>query len=228
MPSTAGRFDAASDRVSYTGATPPPDTATGISFTCWASLAVDLNDNSSLWRLWSSVFGTRVNMATATNGETPALFSAGNTGGVVAPLSLVVDTWRAVGCAISGTTGTIRIAPADLSAALSASGTVSGGATAAGFTLGGRDTGDSTEWFNGRIAYPRVWAGLLDGAEMLTEWASLTPVRGSGLWGAWELPSLADVSGNGRNLTAGTTPLTAEAGPPITSGSATRFLPFFS
>lgn len=227
MAGTAGRFDAASDRVSYTGATPPPDTATGVSFTCWAYLSVDRNDFSAIWRLWSAVLGTRVNMATGSSGETPGLFSAGNTGGVIAPLPLVVGTWRAVGCAISGTTGTIRIAPADLSAVLSNSGTVSGGATAAGFTLGGRDTSDSSEWFNGRIAYPRIWAGLLDGAEMLAEWSSLVPVRGSGMWGAWELPSLADVSGNGRNLTAGSTALSAEDGPPITTGAAARFLPFF-
>lgn len=226
--STAGRFDLASDRVSYVGGTAPPDTATGISFTCWAFLSVDRDDFSALWRLWSAALGTRVNLATASSGETPGLFSPGNTGGVIAPIPLVVGTWRALGCAVNATTGIIRIAPADLSGVLSTSGGVSGGATAAGFTLGGRDTSDPDEWFNGRIAYPRVWAGELDGAEMLTEWSSLAPVRGAGLWGAWELPSLTDVSGNGRDLTAGSTALSTEDGPPIASGGATRFLPFFS
>lgn len=225
--STAGRFDAATDRVSYTGGTAPPDTATGVSFTCWAYLSVDRNDFSALWRLWSAAMGTRVNLATGGSGETPCLFSPGNTGGVVAPSPLVVGAWRALGCTVTGTAGVIRIAPPDLSAAQSASGAVSGGATAAGFTLGGRDTGDSSEWFNGRIAYPRLWAGALDSAEMLTEWSSLTPIRSSGLWGAWELPSLLDVSGNGRHLTAGSTALSTEGGPPIASGAATRFLPFF-
>lgn len=224
--STAGRFDAASDRVSYTGGTAPPDTATGVSFTCWANLSVDRDDFSTIWRLWSAALGTRVNLATGSSGETPCLFSPGDS--VIGALPLIVNGWRALGAAISGATGTIRVAPADLSAVLSASGGVSGGATAAGFTLGGRDTSDSDEWFNGRIAYPRLWAGELDGAEMLTEWSSLAPVRSAGLWGAWELPSLTDVSGNGRDLTAGSTALSTEDGPPIASGAATRFLPFFS
>jgi hypothetical protein len=99
---------------------------------------------------------------------------------------------------------------------------VSGGATAAGFTFGGRDTSDATEWFNGRIAYPRLWASTMTQSEMLAEWASTMPVRSS-QWGAYALSGvgdLADVSGNGRNLTAGSTAVTTEAGPPIDAVAA--------
>lgn len=222
----AARFDAATDRISYTGGTAPPDTSTGIAFTCWAYLSVDQNDFSAIFRLWSAALGTRVNLATSANGETPGLFSAGNTGGVNSPMSLVVNTWRAVGCSITGTTGDIFCADATLSTVQTASGTVSGGSVAGGFTFGGRDTSDATEWFNGRIAYPRLWSTTMTQAEMLTEWASTTPVRSSGLWGAYALSGvgdLADVSGNARHLTAGSTAVTTETGPPIDSPAALPF-----
>lgn len=226
--STSGRVAAVTQRVSYTGGTAPPDTATGMAFTCWVRLRVDRNDFSAIFRMWSAVLGTRVNFATGAGGETPGLFSSGNTGGVISPLPLVVDVWRAIGCSISGTTGVIRAAPDTLTPVSSASGTVSGGATAAGFTLGGRDTSDTAEWFNGAIAYPRLFPTVMSEAEMLAEWASLTPVR-SDAWAGWALPSLVDQTGQGRNLTAGSVPLGSEDGPPIDvdTAAAARFLAFF-
>lgn len=226
----AARFDAATDRISYTGGTAPPDTSTGLAFTCWAYLSVDRNDFSAIVRLWSAALGTRVNLATGADGETPGLFSSGNTGGVNSPMVLAANTWRALGCSITGTTGSIFCADATLSTVQTASGTVSGGAAAAGFTFGGRDTADATEWFNGRIAYPRLWSSTMTQAEMLTEWASTTAVRSSGLWAAYALSGvgdLADVSGNARNLTAGSTAVTTEAGPPIDSVATLPSRPLF-
>jgi len=223
----ACRFDAASDRISYLGATPPPDTATAFGFTCWAYLSVDLNDFSTILRLHAASGGTtRLTVATGTSGETPCLFTPGNTGGVISPMALVVGQWRAIGVSTSGTTGTIYVASADLATVQSASGTVSGGATPTGFTFGGRSSSDATEWFNGRVAYPRLWSATLTQAEMLTEWASTTPVRSSGLWSAYALSGvgdLADVSGNARDLTAGSTAVTTEPGPPIDPVTALPF-----
>lgn len=214
----AARFNAANDRISYLGAGAPPDTATGFSFTCWAYLSSDLNTNSTLLRLHAASGGsTRLTFATAGDGTTPALFSIGNGGGVVSPLAMVVGQWRALGFSCTGTSGTIRAAGVDggLLSVSSATGTVSGGSTATGFTLGGRSSSDATEIFDGRIAYPRLWSSTMTQAEMIAEWASTSAVRASGLWGAYELPNLADLSGNGRNLTAGASSADAEPGPPI-------------
>jgi hypothetical protein len=230
---TAARFDVASDRISYTGGTATPDTLTGISFSCWAYLSVDRNDFSTIFRLYSAALGTRLNLATGSNGTTPALYSPGNTSGVVSPSSFAGSDWLPLACSVTSTTGSIFASNATLTASTSASGTVSGGATAAKFTLGGRDTDDATEWFNGRIKYPRMWSTTMTLAEAETEWASTTPVRTSNLWGAWVVsgPSdLSDISGNGRNLTAGSTAVTAEAGPPIDPpdfAKGAQFLSFF-
>lgn len=229
---TAARFDAANDRISYTGGTAAPDTSTGMSFSCWAYLSVDRDDFSTIFRLYSSVFGTRVTMATGSGGVVPALYSPGNTGGVISSGSFTVGNWLPIACSITGTTGTIYTSDAALSSTTSDSGTVSGGATAQGFTLGGRDPGDASEWFNGRIKWPRLWATTMTLSEAQAEWASATPVKASP-WGAYVLSGpgdLSDVSGNGRNLTAGSSAVTAEAGTPIDPPDfayGAQFLAFF-
>jgi hypothetical protein len=97
-------------------------------------------------------------------------------------------------------------------------GQVSGGSAPDGLTLFGRSSGDATEWFNGGLAYVRVWSAVLSQAEIEAEWASSTIVRTSGVWANWPLlTDLTDISGNGRNLTAGTTALSTEDDPPLGS-----------
>lgn len=228
---TAARFDAATDRISYTGGTAAPDTTTGMSFTCWAHLSVDRDDFSTIVRFYSAAFGTRVTFCTASNGITPALYSPGNTAGVLSTAVFTPGNWLALGISITGTTGTIYTANATLTTTTNQSGTVSGGSATQGFTLGGRDPNDATEWWNGRIKYPRVWSTTMTLAEAQSEWASPTPVRTSNLWGAWVLSGpgdLSDTSGNGRNLTAGSTAVTAEAGPPIDPPDFAKGAQFFS
>jgi len=215
----ASRSDVATDRISWTGGAAPPDTATGMALTCWAKLSVDRNDFSTFFRLHAASGGTtRLTFATGSSGETPGLFTPGNTSGVIAPSALVVDGWRPMGVSCTGTTGTIYIASADLGTVQSASGTVSGGATATAFTFFGRSSSDATEWFNGCLAYARLWGATMTQDEMIAEWASGTPVKATSLWGAWMVPGqsdLTDVSGNARHLTAGSTALSTEQGPPI-------------
>lgn len=232
---TAARFDAANDRISYTGPATPPDTTTGMAFTCWAYLSVDLNDFSTIIRMHAASGGTtRMTLATGSSGETPCIFTPGNTSGVISPMPLVVGTWRAVGVSCTGTSGSIYVASADLSTVQTSSGTVSGGSAVTGFTLAGRAPADSSEWLNGRLKYPRLWSATMTQSEMLAEWGSTTPVRSTSLWGAWVLSGpgdLSDVSGNGRDLTAGSTPVTAEGGPPIdpaASAAGAQFMSFFA
>lgn len=218
------RADAASDRCSYT-ASAPPSPATAFTVTMWARLRVDRDDFSTMMRLHSSSGGsTTVNITTGSSGTTPIVVSPGNTGGIVGSDALAVDTWRmiAVTCAGTGATDSKIYTKTIGGSTNVATGEVSGGAAPDGLTLFGRSAGDSTEWFNGGLAYVRVWSAVLSQADIEAEWASATVVRTSGLWANWPLATnLNDISGNGRNLTAGSTALSTEDDPPLgVSGTA--------
>ncbi|MDX2702150.1 hypothetical protein PV350_04725 [Streptomyces sp. PA03-6a] len=212
------RADQASDRVSYT-ASAPPAPATAFTATFWARLRVDLDTFSTMLRLHSSSGGsTSINIATGSSGTTPVVVSPGNTSGIIGTDSLAVDTWRMLAVTVAGTGATDgKIYTKTIGGSTNvATGQVSGGGTPDGLTLFGRSAGDAGEWFNGGLAYVRVWSAVLSQAEIEAEWASTTIVRTSGVWANWPLlTNISDISGNGRNLVAGTTALSTEDDPPI-------------
>lgn len=216
------RADQANDRVSYT-ASAPPAPATAFTATFWARLRVDLDTFSTMMRLHSASGGTTtVTVASNSSGTVPAVFSPGNTGGIVGSDALVVDQWRMIAVSISGTGATGgRMYTRTVGGSTNVStGQVSGGSVPDGLTLFGRSPSDSSEWFNGSLAHVRVWSAVLTQSEIEAEWASTTPVRTAGLWAAWPLATdLTDTSGNGRTLTAGLTALTVEDDPPITAST---------
>jgi hypothetical protein len=212
------RADQATDRVSYT-ASPPPAPATAFTVCFWARLRVDRDDFSTMLRLHSSSGGsTTVNLATGSSGTTPVVVSPGNTGGIVGADALAVDTWRMIAVTIAGTGATGgKIYTKSIGGSTNVvTGQVSGGATPDGITLFGRSVGDATEWFNGGLAYVRIWSAVLSQAEIEAEWASATIVRTSGVWANWPmLTNILDISGNGRHLSAGSTALSTEDDPPL-------------
>ncbi|MGB3443905.1 MAG: LamG-like jellyroll fold domain-containing protein [Actinophytocola sp.] len=217
----AVRFDAATDRISYTGGAPNP--TAGLTVTAWAYVSVDQNDYATICRLYNG--GTAATFATSGDGlGGPNYFTVGGT--LTSATGFVVGQWRKVAISCTGTSGAVYVAaPAGVTEV--DTGTVAGVAAPNAVTLAGRATADSSEWWNGRLAHVRVWTVALSQAEIEAEWASATPVRTSGLWAAWPLAvhtDLTDVSGNGRHLTAGSTATTTEADPPIavdTTGTAT-------
>lgn len=217
------RSDQASDRVSYS-ADPPPAPSTAFTATFWVRLRVDRDDFSTMMRLHSSSgSSTTVTMTTTSSGATPIVASAGNPSGISGTDVLVVDEWRMIAVTIAGTgatDGTMYTRVVGGSTNVS-TGEVSGGSTPTGLTLFGRSASDATEWFNGGLAYVRIWSAVLSQAEIEAEWASATTVRTTDLWADWPLlTDINDVSGNGRHLTAGSTSLTTEDDPPI-AGSGT-------
>lgn len=222
------RFDAASDRISYSGSN-PPDPASGFTILGWAMVVVDNNDNSTLARLHASSGGsTSANIATDSDGTTgPNYFTGG--GSISSSTGLPVGQWRKWAATCTGTNGNLY-ASTVAGPTEADSGTVSGAATPTGITLGGRSSGDSSEWFNGRLAYVRLYSAVLSQSEIEAEWASATSVRTSNLWAHWPLTTasdLNDASGNGRHLVAGTTSVTTEDGPPISVPTKTGFMMFF-
>lgn len=218
----AVRFDAATDKVSYTGGVPNP--SSGFTFTAWVYNAVDLNANATYARLWTGG-STTATFATGVDGTSgPSYFTGG--GSISATTGTPVGQWRKIAFTCTGTSGKVYAAtPGGVTEVVS--GTVSGTASPTSITLGGRSTTDDSEWWNGRIANARLWSAVLTQAEIEAEWAADTAVRTAGLWADWQVPTAADLtdhSGNGRHLVAGSTAVTTEAGPPLAeahSGSVT-------
>lgn len=211
------RFDAATDRISITTALPNP--ADGITLTAWAYVSVNTGTNATLARLWTDAGATTsVTFATDSDGLSgPGYFTGG--GSVVATTNFVVGSWRKVAFTRSSTTGHVYVATVG-GVTEHVSGTVGGAANPAGLTLGGRSPVDGSEFFNGRLAYVRVWSGQLDQTQVEAEWASTSPVVASGIWADWPLTvatDLTDHSGNGRDLIAGSTSVTTEDDPPLTA-----------
>jgi hypothetical protein len=213
------RFDAASDRISFSGSMFA--VGSGFTITAWAYVSVDTDANATFARLHASSGGSTIaTWATGSDGLSgPNYFTGG--GSVSNATNMAVGAWRKIAISCSGTTGKSYVATVG-GATEADSGTVSVG-TPDGITLGGRAPADSSEWFNGRLAYVRVWAAELTQTEIETEWASTTPVRTANLWANWPLTDstdLTDHSGNGRTLSAGSTAVSTEADPPL-GGSVT-------
>lgn len=219
----AVRFDTATDKISVTSSI--ADISAGLTLTGWVYVSVDTNANATFARLWAAGGATTsATFATDVDGLAgPAYFTGG--GSVVATTGLAVGAWRKVAFTRSGTTGHVYVATVG-GATEHVSGTVGGATGPTGLTLGGRSPTDDTESFNGRLAYVRVWTSQHSQAQVEAEWASTTPVVTSGLWADWPLATAADLtdhSGNGRDLTAGSTSVTTEDGPPL-AGEVTGVL----
>ena len=213
------RFDAASDRISFAGSMFA--VGSGFTITAWAWVSVDTDANATFARLHASSGGSTIaTWATGSDGLSgPNYFTGG--GSVSNSTNMAVGAWRKIAISCSGTTGKSYVNTVGGTTEVD-SGTVGVG-TPDGITLGGRAPADSSEPFNGRLAHVRIWTAELSQSEIEAEWASSTPVRTSGLWASWPLTDstdLTDHSGNGRNLTAGTTAVSTEADPPL-SGSVT-------
>ena len=213
------RFDAASDRISFAGTMFA--VGSGFTITAWAWVSVDTDANATFARLHASSGGSTIaTWATGSDGLSgPNYFTGG--GSVTNSTNMAVGAWRKIAISCSGTTGKSYVNTIGGTTEVD-SGTVGVG-TPDGITLGGRAPADSSEPFNGRLAYVRVWTAELTQTEIETEWASTTPVRTSNLWANWPLTDstdLTDHSGNGRNLSAGSTAVSTEADPPL-SGSVT-------
>jgi hypothetical protein len=227
----AVRFDSASDRCTWTGTAPTP--SSGLTITAWVYTSVDRDDFSTMIRLHSSTGATtNINVAMDSSGLLPCVFTSG--GSSTGPQALSVGTWARIAVTITGTTSTIYVALDAAGATQSQVGTVGANAGVSpdsGYTIGGRSAVDSAEWFNGRIADLRLWSTVLTQAEIESEWASVVPVRTSLLFADYPLPTAGDLldhSGNGRHLSAGSTAVTTEGDPPISTtvtGTAAATLP---
>lgn len=207
----AARSDAASDRVNLASA----PTITALTVAAWVKLAVDLDAFSTICRLHSSGGGsTCLVLGMKGNGTQPAVFSPSNPTGVVGS-DLVVGVWTYVGFALAGSAVSLYVGttPGTL---VKTTGTVAPGAAPDALTWFGRHAGDADEWLNASVAYARVWQAALSDVEMAAESLASANVRTANAFEHWPFTAAA-LTGviNGLNLSAGTTPLTADTDPPL-------------
>lgn len=216
--SFAVRFDAATDQLELAaGLSTDP-----ITVTAWVRNQTANASGTFFRQRAGATVATFCASAGGLNG--PQLSTTGGTAGPFIPGvgdALPIGGWRRVGFTISGTGSnncTCYWGDADPATSLqSVAGTVAVG-TGTGTSVGGRGGGDNSESWGGDIAFMRVWAATLTGAEMKTELASRDVVVTSGIWAHWALQGaldLTDHSGNGRGLSVGSTSVTTVSGPPI-------------
>lgn len=211
----ATRFDAASDRATYSGGSgAPPTPSAGWAASWWAYISTDMNTFATMLRLWAG--GTVLNLAMGGSGTAPGAFTGGGTVEIDAQCS--VGSWYYLGYTVSGSTATVYVF--DDTGALfdSATGSIGGG-TPTGLTVGGRDASDPDEWFNGRISRMRIWSATRTQAELAAEQFSDDPVITANLWEHYRLTGAGDLTGaaGGHDLTAGSTATTTEDDPPLSS-----------
>lgn len=217
----AVRFDASTDRLHYIGTLPNP-AATGLTILGWWRVRVDVNNYQTYYRT-SGADGTPTIHSIATDFSEIDVNVYTPTGFIENTYLNSVDEWIAIAVVDTGAGVTQYVRPADGST-LTNSGSVASGAPGQ-ICIGGRSQNDSSETLNGNAAYVRIFAGSLTQAQVEAEWNSSTPLITSSLFADYPLLTAADIrdhSGNGRHLTAGSTPVTTEDGPPIVS-HRTRF-----
>jgi len=209
----AVRFDAATDRLSYTGgAGNPPDPP--YSVLLWVRIVVDSGTDTSLYRRYTSGGSSRGQIATSGNGLDLFWFPSGHD----FEYSLTVAEFHRI-CAVVDSGGGITTYAAPESGPFTVRAGSAGTTAGANLiTLAAISAGNGGQPLNGREAYVRCLPfELADETAIAAEFASATPVAGAA-WHDWPLEvhtDLTDHSGNSRNLTAGASAVTTEAGPPL-------------
>ncbi|MGW4487837.1 LamG-like jellyroll fold domain-containing protein [Amycolatopsis sp. NPDC004368] len=233
----AATSDAASDRVSISSA---PSLA-AFTFCCWVKIAAVHSGN-----LFHPVFRVDAGGGTAAifsfrgaNGRTPTLYSSSSTAGI-SGAEQALGTWVFLAVTMSAGGAAQLFYGTTPGSLTKVTGTVNTNGTPSGITLFGRSPSDASEWLEGSMAHDRIWTAVLSDAEIAAE-SLITPslsapaARTSGLWTSvpFAAASLADVSGNHRDFTAGTTALTPDTDPPtggiqqgVLSSSATAWASF--
>lgn len=219
----AGKATAATDRVSIASAP-----ATGpITFGAWIKLTNTTNTTNTIMRFDASG-GTALILALRS--QVPGMYSAASTTGVTGT-TVSTGTWTYVACTRDAANAGQLFMGTTPGSLTKTTATVNSSGTPSSFNVFGRSTSDATDWFIGSLAYVRLWTSVLSDTAIATESQNAAAVTTANLWGSWPLAaaSLSDTSGNSRNLTAGSTSLTSDTDPVLTTANPKggAFLPFF-
>jgi len=207
----AARFDAATDRYeTTTGLT----TGTTYTVVCWFYISVDRFAYSNIWELQ---YGGRsqLNNVYITDSK---LIELWDIGGPKIAHQGSVGVWQRLAVAVNGGDATFYYGTATGALAVANTTTLAVPSGGSSKLLIGNDI--HGQFLNGKIAPKKWWNVTLGPEEIERELSCYQPVRTSGLlrWHPWVVAETVDYSGNGNNLTAGSTATTTEDGPPIPWG----------
>jgi hypothetical protein len=219
----AGLADAATDRLNIASAP-----ATGpVTIGAWVKLANTVNATNTIFRFDAS--GSTA-LILALRSLVPGMYSAASTTGVTGS-SVSTGVWTYIACTRDAANAGQLFQGTTPGSLTKTTATVNSSGTPTNVNLFGRSTSDATDWFSGSLAYVRLWTAVLSDTAIATESQSTTAVTTANLWGSWAFASasLSDTSGNARNWTAGSTALTSDTDPVLTTANPKggAFLPFF-
>lgn len=219
----AGLADAATDRLTFstTLATSP------VTIGAWVKLTNTVNATNTILRFDAS--GSTA-LILALRSQVPGMYSAASTTGVTGS-TVSTGVWTYIACTRDAANAGQLFQGTTPGSLTKTTATVSSSGTPSSINLFGRSTSDATDWFSGSLAYVRMWTVILSDAEVAAESQSTTAVKTASLWGNWPFAAaaLSDTSGNARNWTAGSTALSADTDPVLTTANPRGgdFLPFF-
>lgn len=211
----AARSDAATDRVSRTTA---PSLAS-VTVCAWVKIGATHAGNlfHPIMRVEASGGSALIFGFKGTNGRTPSLYSGSSTTGI-SGTEVALATYVFVAATMSA--GAAQLFQGTTPGSVSkVTGTVNTTGTPDTVTVFSRSPSDGSEWLEGTLAGVRMWTAVLSDAEIAAESLSLTAVRTSGLWASWPFAAaaLTDASGNSRPLTAGSTGLSSDTDPTLST-----------
>lgn len=225
---SATRFDASTDALTGTGTTGLPTTT--YTVTVWLYISATTGSYGSPVSIWdstaASVYST-LDLVTESSDGTTLTTRSGNGATHLGAFTQSTATWYFAAITASGTSVTLWHGDESLGALSSTSGTLTLATTPDTIAVGTNIYGN---YFNGRVAAVKIWNAVLSQTELNAEAAQYAPARTTNLLRYYPLnasPATADQSGNGYNLTAGSTGTVFETGPsiPDVAGVAERFAP---
>ena len=223
------RLDAYTDRLGY-NATPLPPVPDGCTVTGWIYLSstVNNNDGYTIFQVSSNhngIIDGQFIIGTDLSNHMGLITVGGSAYVTDLPIGLDQWYWFIARVGVLGITNELEfdLGTADNMTSVThysrTPGDASGSPT--DVWVGGQMPSEEDEFWNGLLAYFRVWTAALTNEEALAEIRSTTPVRTADLWADWPLPSASDLtdhSGNGHDLVAGSSAVTTDDNdPPITA-----------
>lgn len=215
MATTAIRFDASGERLRISSGL--WDYNSAYTFVAWVYVAVDRATN------YQSIFcryggGDMMDQLYLDASMRIATYVANSASTDVTGATLSTGTWYYLAMVRESTSSLKVYIDGSATATLTNTRSVTGRTD--GTPLLDLSTNNYTEWYNGRMAFARVFTAALSNAEINAEMAATAAVL-TGEWADWPLQADDDdISGNARHFTTSGTVTYSEAGPDIGGGTA--------
>lgn len=199
--------------VRFSASTQAYTTVTSLSstftITLWANQISDIN-KICIWSAQQISGFDGVSLVSTSNTGLTLTFKGSDS--TIGAFTTVRNAWYQL--AVTFDAGSAVFYHADATSALTSDAGSIGTATGAGFKIS--QSGETSDWFNGRIAAFKVWSAVLTADEVARELVYYTPQRTAGIarFHPFLTAQTTDYSGLGRTLSGGSGTST-EPGPPI-------------